>query len=276
MNGRAAKNAQAKQIWWITASEADSMHPWHWRQFFKKPSDRRQRINWGGPEWINSPRSFASIEKMRVGDVVVAYQAREGVVGLALLATGGRRSDDSGRFDTFDLSAAPTVLLQDPISFHSIVQIPNSSKLFDAVLDLSKKINKPIESKNMMKISKSPDKIKVCIVDDDPSCVFTLKNLLMSCGVAESNIFFYYTGVSFLSSTQNFDLIFLDIIMPEMDGFDCARKFRLTNKTSIIIGISASIQAKDKELSYAVGMLNFIIKPITRNQIKNILDLFSG
>jgi len=168
-------------------------------------------------------------------------------------------------------------MIEDLSSFDKFFLKPiDQSKLFDAILDLSKKINKPIESKNLVKISKSPDKIKVCIVDDVPSCVFTFKNLLMSCGVAESNIFFYYTGASFLSSTQNFDLIFLDIIMPEMDGFDCARKFRLTNKTSIIIGISASIQAKDKELSYAVGMLNFIIKPITRNQIKNILDLFSG
>lgn len=66
---------------------------------------------WRGPEWIKSRVSQVRIERMRRDDRVITYQAKEGVLGFAHLASSGYKGELSDRFDTFDLAARGVIRL---------------------------------------------------------------------------------------------------------------------------------------------------------------------
>ena len=117
---------KATKYWWVIASLKDPKHGWNWQWFFRSPTNTKQNLNWGGPNWIRSTISFKRIRQMREGDIVVAYQAGEGVVGLARLARSGYRSQLDGEFDTFDLCSRPTVWLRNPIPFSIIKVLPQA------------------------------------------------------------------------------------------------------------------------------------------------------
>lgn len=117
------------RTWWVVASAAAS--DWHWRDFFRNPADPEQGVNWGGREWIRSPASWARIREMRQGDIVVAYQAGEGVVGFARLASDGYAEEAGGPYNTFDLAPAPAVGLHEPIPLFWIRQIPRAREHFE-------------------------------------------------------------------------------------------------------------------------------------------------
>ncbi len=61
------------------------------------------------------------------------------------------------------------------------------------------------------------------------------------------------------------DLILLDVMMPEMDGFEVCRRLMGNPATSHIpvIFITAKSEVKDEELGFAVGASDFIHKPIS-------------
>lgn len=72
------------------------------------------------------------------------------------------------------------------------------------------------------------------------------------------------------------DVVFLDIIMPGMDGIDLARQIREINKDQIIIVISASNDMKKISQSIEIGVNSFIQKPIDAKKILELLANVAG
>ena len=119
--------------WWIVASKKDPLHGWHWDTYFNDPHDPDNRVDWGGPDWIRSAVSFARIQDMRKGDVVVAYQAGEGVLGLATLGSDGYEHPESGKYDSFDLAEHPTIRLRMPVPYEVIRDAPEARENIEFV-----------------------------------------------------------------------------------------------------------------------------------------------
>lgn len=67
------------------------------------------------------------------------------------------------------------------------------------------------------------------------------------------------------------DIIFVDIIMPEMDGIELSRKIREMNPNQIIIVISASNDIQKISESIEIGVNSFIQKPIDTKKIIELL-----
>ena len=67
------------------------------------------------------------------------------------------------------------------------------------------------------------------------------------------------------------DIIFVDIIMPEMDGIELSRKIREINPNQIIIVISASNDIQKISESIEIGVNSFIQKPIDTKKIIELL-----
>jgi len=99
-------------VWLVVASERikGKQEGWHWDDFFLRRHEwSPAEFSWGGYEWIRSPLSLKCIREMKRGDIVVAYQAGEGIVGLCALASDGYEEvPGSGDLNTFDL--APNLL----------------------------------------------------------------------------------------------------------------------------------------------------------------------
>ncbi len=67
------------------------------------------------------------------------------------------------------------------------------------------------------------------------------------------------------------DIVFVDIIMPEMDGIELSRKIRELNPNQIIIVISASNDIQKISESIEIGVNSFIQKPIDTKKIIELL-----
>ncbi len=76
----------------------------------------------------------------------------------------------------------------------------------------------------------------------------------------------------FASQPNNFDLIFMDVQMPELNGLDATRMLRAQGFTSIpIIAMTANVIKGDREKCLEAGMNDYIPKPIKREIVFDML-----
>ncbi len=105
----------------------------------------------------------------------------------------------------------------------------------------------------------------IAIVDDEPEAIKILENYLARFSKENGCEFHsasYKNPVAFLeNSKQAYDLVFLDIEMPDMSGMDAARKFREYNVSSALIFVTNMAQYAIE--GYSVNADDFIVKPIS-------------
>ncbi len=78
-------------------------------------------------------------------------------------------------------------------------------------------------------------------------------------------------------ATQNFNIIFMDIQMPEMGGFEATewiRKHESANNKNIIVAMTANAMQGDAESCLAAGMDDYIAKPINLDGLYKILNKY--
>jgi PAS domain S-box-containing protein len=119
-------------------------------------------------------------------------------------------------------------------------------------------------------ISKSP--IKIILAEDNKVnqkvATLTLKKLNYHADIANN-------GLEVLAMLENqfYDLILMDIQMPEMDGITATKIIRQSNKLQpYIIAVTANALAEDRQLCLEVGMNDFISKPITISELTRALS----
>ncbi|NOY51487.1 MAG: response regulator [Chlorobi bacterium] len=71
------------------------------------------------------------------------------------------------------------------------------------------------------------------------------------------------TAVDVFDSSRNIDLVFLDLNLPDFDGFEVLKHIRKTNKDIPIVVQTAYMLSGEEETSYELGANDFITKPIT-------------
>lgn len=70
------------------------------------------------------------------------------------------------------------------------------------------------------------------------------------------------------------EIVFLDLTMPDMDGFTVLQKIRADNLKCVVIVISADIQPVARQRVLELGVLEFIKKPINPQKLKATLEAF--
>ena len=75
-----------------------------------------------------------------------------------------------------------------------------------------------------------------------------------------------------MASTQAYDLILMDCLMPNMDGYEATRELRRRGMTLPILAITANVMAEDIELCLASGMDEHLQKPINRQVLRKALE----
>jgi len=103
---------------------------------------------------------------------------------------------------------------------------------------------------------------KVLVVDDTPTNIMVLREILEEQGV---NIAIAKNGKQALTYAPKFepDLILLDIMMPEMDGFETCEKLKLDDSTKDIpiVFLTAKVEKEDITKGLELGAVDYILNP---------------
>lgn len=70
------------------------------------------------------------------------------------------------------------------------------------------------------------------------------------------------------------DLIFMDIVMPEVDGYQATGMIRQKNKKIPIIALTAKALKQDQDDCFQAGMDDYLSKPVSLSDLKNTLEKF--
>ena len=90
------------------------------------------------------------------------------------------------------------------------------------------------------------------------------------------DITFATNGVEGLQAIRDgkAEMVFLDLTMPEMDGFGVLEAVKAENLKVVVIVISGEIQPQAKARALSLGALDFIQKPIDATKLRSTLEKF--
>lgn len=131
------------------------------------------------------------------------------------------------------------------------------------------------EEKVKFKAHKIKTNLKILVAEDNIINQKVAKTLFKNIGY---EIDFAKNGIEVLERVNNFayDIIFMDIMMPEMDGIEATKELRQNGIKVPIIAMTANIAKDEKNKAIASGMNDYITKPVKVEVVRKILiKLFS-
>jgi CheY-like chemotaxis protein len=137
----------------------------------------------------------------------------------------------------------------------------------------------PAEKRRMLEQLHASDTVfkdkRILVVDDDVRNIFALTSLLeghgMTVGYAEN-------GKAGIEALENgaWDLVIMDVMMPEMDGYEATTEIRSREEWSgiPIIALTAKAMKGDRERSIAAGASDYITKPVDTEQLLSLMRVW--
>lgn len=115
--------------------------------------------------------------------------------------------------------------------------------------------------------------MKALIVDDNMINLKVTKKLLENLGLTSD---IALSGQECLKMVKkvNYDIIFMDIMMPEMDGVETFKQLRENNYSMPIIALTADVDLDSKDKYLSLGFNDYIPKPINLDLLKELLNKY--
>ena len=112
----------------------------------------------------------------------------------------------------------------------------------------------------------------VLVVDDDEISRSVSSQLLRRMGCVVELAVSGAKAIE-LARGMQFELIFMDCQMPEIDGYTTTERIRLAagKDAPPIVALTANISAEDREKCFAAGMCDFVGKPVRRAELARVL-----
>jgi len=138
----------------------------------------------------------------------------------------------------------------------------------------------PAEKRRMIQQLHSADAVfegkKILIVDDDVRNIYALTSAFEGRGM---EVLFGENGregIEALTANPAIDLVLMDIMMPEMDGYETMRAIRLLEpfRKLPIIALTAKAMKGDREECIAAGASDYITKPVDVDQLLSLMRVW--
>jgi CheY-like chemotaxis protein len=138
----------------------------------------------------------------------------------------------------------------------------------------------PVSRRRMIEHLRDDDAVfqgkKVLIVDDDVRNVFALTSALERHGMTVVYAENGREGIETLEQNPDADLVLMDIMMPEMDGYATTEAIRAMPRFARlpIIALTAKAMRGDREKSIASGASDYVTKPVDVDQLLSLMRVW--
>jgi CheY-like chemotaxis protein len=117
---------------------------------------------------------------------------------------------------------------------------------------------------------------KVLVVDDDVRNIFALTSILENHEMEVVSATNGRQAIEMLEGTPDLSVVLMDIMMPEMDGYETIRRIRENSqlKTLPILALTAKAMKGDREKCLEAGASDYIAKPVNTDQLLSLLRVW--
>ena len=140
--------------------------------------------------------------------------------------------------------------------------------------------NLPAEKQNMLnRLHVSKEVLrghKVLVVDDDARNIFALTSLLENQDMEVISATNGRQAIDLIQETANLSMVLMDIMMPEMDGYETMRQIRNVPefRTLPILALTAKAMKGDREKCLDAGASDYIAKPVNTDQLLSLMRVW--
>jgi CheY-like chemotaxis protein len=137
----------------------------------------------------------------------------------------------------------------------------------------------PEKQKMLDRLHHSDDALvgkKVVVVDDDVRNIFALSSVLERRGMTVLSASTGREAIALLESTSDVAIVLMDIMMPEMDGYETMQVIRQnpTFRRLPIIALTAKAMKGDREKCLEAGASEYLAKPVNTEQLLSALRMW--
>ncbi len=117
---------------------------------------------------------------------------------------------------------------------------------------------------------------KILIIDDDQKNIFALNATLRSRGYETISAMSADEGLQMLNSPSGIGIVLLDMMMPDVDGYEMLSRIRRNEsiRSTPVIAVTAQAMAGDREKCLAAGADDYVSKPIDIDRLVGLLSAY--
>jgi CheY-like chemotaxis protein len=115
---------------------------------------------------------------------------------------------------------------------------------------------------------------KILLIDDDPRNLFSVTSLLERQNAEVLTAESAQEGIKVLEKTPDIDIVVMDIMMPEMDGYQATREIRKIERFAKlpIVAVTAKAMPDDRKKCVEAGCSDFLPKPVETDTLLSVLQ----
>jgi CheY-like chemotaxis protein/anti-sigma regulatory factor (Ser/Thr protein kinase) len=114
----------------------------------------------------------------------------------------------------------------------------------------------------------------VLVVDDSESNLYVAQGLLLPYKLAVETAYSGFEALELINSGKSYDIIFMDHMMPQMDGLETAKKLRKAGYGGVIVALTANALTGADEMFKQNGFDDYLSKPIDVHKLDGVLNTY--
>lgn len=115
---------------------------------------------------------------------------------------------------------------------------------------------------------------QILIIDDDNRNIFALNATLKAKGFQCLSASTAQQGIAFINASNDIGLVLIDMMMPDMDGYEAIPRIKLRHPSLPVISVTAQAMVGDREKCLAAGADEYVSKPIDVDRLMEILKKY--